>query len=192
MNSVLRVSISPHYRWAHEHMFTLVEDLSDEQVVWRPNPSAIPIAFHLWHLARWADNLQWSISKDFPRLILAANTAQQLWDVEKIATKWGLEPSHLGHDQTGMLMTDDDAAHLDLPAKDVILGYARQAFALADQTVEEMDKLILNFDQTDQELKEAVLTVNQWIMEHLIHDNRHLGMIECLKGFLTGRGTATR
>jgi len=192
MNSVLRVSISPHYRWAHEHMFTLVEDLSDEQVVWRPNPSAIPIAFHLWHLARWADNLQWAIPKDFPRLIPAANMAQQLWDVEKIATKWRLEPSHLGHDQTCMLMTDDGAGHLDLPAKDVILGYARQAFALADQTVEEMDKLILNFDQTDQELKEAVLTVNQWIMEHLIHDNRHLGMIECLKGFLTSRGTATR
>ena len=192
MNNVLRISISPHYRWAHEHMFTLVEDLSDEQVAWQPNPAAIPIAFHLWHLARWADNLQWSISKDFPRLIPAANAAQQLWDIEKIAIQWGLEPSHLGHDQTGMLMTDDDAAHLALPAKEVILEYARRTFAIAEQTVEKIDDLILNFDQTDQELQEAVLTVHQWVMEHLTHDNRHLGMIECLKGLLTGRGTATR
>ena len=33
---------------------------------------------------------------------------------------------------------------------------------------------------------------NNVVMPHLVHDNRHLGEIECLRGLLGLRGTATR
>ena len=50
---------------AHELIIKITSDLSDEQLTRRPadvSPSVAPaIAWHLWHIARWADFVQASL-----------------------------------------------------------------------------------------------------------------------------------
>jgi len=67
-------SLSTYYRWAHEHVLTLVEDLSAEQVDWRPATYSISIAFHLWHLARW--QITFSTPFSIVSLVLTRQTVQ--------------------------------------------------------------------------------------------------------------------
>ena len=54
----------------HELIVKVTSDLSDEQLTRRPGdvaPSVAPtIAWHLWHIARWADVLQASLPSMAP------------------------------------------------------------------------------------------------------------------------------
>lgn len=36
----------------HEHIFKVVNDLGDQQIIWSLNRTTPSIGFHVWHLAR--------------------------------------------------------------------------------------------------------------------------------------------
>jgi len=152
------------FRDAHSRVLALVEDLTDEQLSWRPGSHAPSIGFHVWHLARWADH------------DLSAITGRpQLWRSQGLAAAWGF-PAALGEDDTGTEIGDDASELLVLPGKAVLTGYARSAFGAVDQMLDGLKtEDLLQLSQLD-----------------LAHENRHLGMIEALRGFLDLRGTATR
>jgi hypothetical protein len=48
-----------------------------------------------------------------------------------------------------------------------------------------------NFERLDDDLPKKVESVRLNLLVFLTHDCRHLGMMECLKGQLTGFGSAT-
>jgi hypothetical protein len=179
--------IYPFYRSTHERVLELVDDLTVEQVARQPADSTLSIGFHLWHLARWADELQAAIAGYIPEL----NSREQIWEQEGLAERWGLEASQLGEKQTGQLLTEDEATQLPLPEKNTLREYAQRSFEAADRVVEVLDELFENVGSADDEAKKILLAMRRASMDFLTHDNRHLGMMECLKGILTGEGTAT-
>jgi hypothetical protein len=181
--------ISPFYQVPHQLALKLVEGLTDEQVAWKANADTPSIGFHLWHLARWTDDLQAIIADRLPQVGVSPN----LWESEGLAAQWGLDPAQLGEQQTGQML-EGDAANIPLPGKDAILDYARRALAAADAVAEQVDVLFMQLQDgqdMDETTRKRIINARRAIIDFMGHDNRHLGMMEGLKGVLTGKGTAT-
>lgn len=164
------------YRKTHRLAVKLVEDLSNEQLSYQPNPTTPPIAFHMWHLARYADS--------FPDQ--AGFDGGMLWQAESLAERWGLSPESLGIYESGTGMQAGVAGQLQWPRKAELLDYARRAFAAADEMVGLLDEVAL-----ERAAKWGGRTIGVALMSNLEHDNRHLGMIEGLRGMLGLQGSAT-
>lgn len=181
MTETIMTEISRKYRVVHENLLDLVDSLTDEQIGWMPNETTPCAGFHVWHLARWADYLQEIIN----------GQGSQLWEKEKTADHWNMETASLGYAQTGMGMEDKTTMTLRIPRKDLLLDYARRAFALAEQAVETINDIefykiyetLHGENWHDGHIGPIILT---W-MEH---DNRHFGMIECLIGVQGMHGSA--
>lgn len=91
-------------------------------------------------------------------------------------------------------MSDDITPQLSFPAKEELLAYAQKAFALAKEAINVIDDEQFQARERPQPLTEGIWkegTVGSAILAHIIHDNRHLGMMECLNGLVAGSGTAT-
>lgn len=182
------------YRLGHKRILKLADNLSDDQLTWRANPNAHSLAFHLWHAARWADFMQAAIPGMTPELGRRLGQGEQVWVAQGLAVCWGFTDLSLGYSETGMEMPDDVAARLAMPSKDTLMDYVRKVFAAVDRAVDAIDEQQFDEDERPQPLTEGIWgesTVGGAIISHVIHDNRHLGMMECLLGLQTGRGTAT-
>lgn len=194
MSTTLAGTIIDAYCQTHTRLLTLVEKMSDTQIQWQATAESHSIAFHLWHVARWADYMQAAIPGMTPVLQQQFGTRAQLWEREALAHRWGFTQEQLGYAQTGMTMPDDIARTLRFPAKAALLAYARDAFAAVELVVKTMDEGQLVAPEQPQPLTADIWaegTVGNALAAHVIHDNRHLGAIECLYGLQTGSGTAT-
>ena len=173
----------------HRRLLEIVDDLSDAQMAWRHGSQAPSIGFHLWHMARWADRLQATL----PAMLIAParkpDTAYEIWETDRLAQRWGLQSNALGYGQTGMELSDEMAADLTLPQKPRLVEYTRAAFAAADRTVELLEDHQL--EQRGVDIYGQKNSIGYVLLVHLSHASRHLGMIECLRGMLGLRGTAT-
>ena len=127
LQSPLATAIAVCYRETHARALRLADDLSDEQLAWRPPGSTSSIGFNLWHLARWADHLQATIPGMTAELSRRLGARRQLWEVEGLAAQWNFDVTTLGLAETGMLMDPDAAARLPLPPKERLLDYLAQA-----------------------------------------------------------------
>ena len=199
MTQSTAAAVARVYRETHERVLALAGRLDDDELVWRPGPTSPSVAFTLWHLARWADHLQATLPKMTRELGEKLGARPQLWLADNLAARWGLEAAALGYEDTGMLLEDDLAAQLPLPARDTLLDYVRRAFAAADAAVALVDDTQFaayeqpnTTDETGAALQASSATVGGAIVSHLTHDNRHLGMVECLIGLRGRPGTATR
>jgi len=176
-------SLAGYFRSTHDRVLTSVKVLSEEQLRWQLNPSTPSIAFHVWHLARWADYIQEIIN----------GFGSQLWEQEGLAARWGLGSVSLGFGETGLGLDDDASMKLPLPVNDTLLDYAERSFARANEALDSLDDSQFHQVRPDRYgtyWKEHVL--GSAMLNFLTHVNRHLGMIECLRGALGQRGTATR
>jgi hypothetical protein len=159
-------------RWTHNQVLVLTDALTEEQVLWRPGDLAPSIGFHVWHLARWADY-------DAHRF----DSSPEVWLAKGLAEAWGF-PAELGEASAGTGLDDDASARLPLPGKGPMLEYARAAFADLDQSLERM---MIEASRRGGAGNDAV----ELVVTYATHDNRHLGMIEALRGLLGLQGTAT-
>ena len=181
MSKSIMAEIARRYRDTQDALLELVDGLIDEQLTWTPNQTTPCVGFHIWHTARWADYLQ--------EIIHGQGT--QLWEKEGIAARWDMATASLGYAQTGMHMDDRTAITLKIPKKALLLDYASRAFALAQQAVAGIG------DAEFYRVYECLHGEN-WhdgqigpiISTWMTHDNRHLGMIECLIGIQGMHGTA--
>jgi hypothetical protein len=175
--------IAEYYHSRHELLLKLIVGLDDQQIRWKPNKTTPSIGFHVWHLARWADYVQEMIT----------GTGPQIWEKEKLAAQWGFGDTNLGFAETGLGMDEDVSASLPFPNRDVLLDYAQKAFKEADHAVDTIsdDQFHRRVqDRHGAEWKE--LAIGDAVLNWLVHDSRHLGMIECMLGVQGLRGTATR
>lgn len=169
-----------NYQRTHERAISVVNELSDDHLKWRPNLKAPSIGFHIWHMARWADDLFETIKEP----------GNQIWQREGLAEIWGLIPSNLGQAETGAGMGDDMSANLGLPPRDEILDYVRRAFSAANEAVSSISESSFyrpgysRGHGEEQPIGDIVVTA-------ITHNNRHLGMMEALRGLLDMPGTAT-
>ncbi len=181
MSQTIASLLAQQYRTTHQRILKLVSGLTDRQLAWHPSPTSPPLGFHLWHVARYADYLQNVIS----------GGKGHIWERDGLARRWGWSGA-LGFAGTGTEMADDIATNLPLPAKEVVLDYVGRAFAAAEEAVESLDDVKLMQGHKDPHRPDAQETL--WavrVMNSLTHENRHLGMMECLLGVMGTRGTAT-
>ena len=181
MTKSIMNEISRRYRQTHEYLLALLEGLTDEQMDWTPNDTTPSIGFHVWHLARWADYLQEMIN----------GRGSQVWEKEGLGAKWALETNTLGFAETGSYMDDKAATTLRMPGKAMLLDYARRAFAASQEAVnsindEQFYRIYEDFYGENWNDGQIGPTISGWIS----HDNRHLGMIECLVGVQGMHGSA--
>ena len=122
------------------------------------------------------------------QMMIGSATSPTIGEMEQLVERWSLAAFDLGGDATGMGMADEVSAALRLPAKDPLLDYARRAFEAANRAVEAADEEQLREDCED--LYGRQTSVGGAVLSHLAHVNRHLGMIEALRGVRGLRGTA--
>lgn len=194
MKPSINSTIVNMYCQTHDRILMLAEKMSDHQLHWRPTGESHSIAFHLWHVARWADYVQAIFPGMTPDLLRQFGARDQLWVRTDLARQWQFSVAQLGYAQTGMTMPDEIARSLPFPAKDALLAYVRATFAAVEEAARAINEDQLAAAEQPQPLTEGIWaegTVCSAIAQHLIHDNRHLGAIECLYGLQTGSGTAT-
>lgn len=173
----------------HKVVLDLADDLSDEQLSWKPEGYSTSIGFHLWHLARESDYLKAAILQRVPQLVPEFGDGKEIWETERLAQKWGF-PEEL-HKTVGTGLSDEAAATLPIPVKDELLGYLRSSYRAIEEFVEMLDTSYPTFENTDEELQKQIAMIRLNLLVFLTHDCRHLGMMECLKGLQTGFGSAT-
>ena len=163
---------------AHKRLFDVIAELDHEQFRWPPGVTLPSIAFHLWHLGRWAD---------FDRE--AAGGGAQIWRAEDLASKWGLNSPNLGVAETGMGMGDAITPALARIASDQIQDYAYRSLKAFDDHVASFSAADLRRTTTGATGGQG--DIGNLLLGHFAHDNRHLGMIEALRGMQGMSGTAT-
>ncbi len=174
----------------NSQLLALTTDLPEASFARRHGPRAPSIRFHLFHASRWADKVQSWLPSASGHLHELFGRRPQIWEAQEIAAKWGLSGMDLGESGTGMGVPDDDAAALPLPVRDVVTSYAASAFAELEQALAQLKPEHIEIECRDFSGREN--TVGGALVHHLIHSNRHLGMIEALRGVLGVRGTATQ
>ena len=127
------------YSAGHRVILSFLERLTDAELAWRVPGGNQPIAWHAWHLARWADHLQACVPGMSPERGRRLGLCPQLWDVEGLAGKWGFDSAQLGYGETVMYMADDLAVSMGCPPKAVLFDYVGRAFAQADRITGAID-----------------------------------------------------
>jgi DinB family protein len=172
---------------ANEQILASSRDLTDDQLRSSRGLTVPSIAFHLWHVGRWTDRVQSLIAKSVEPAKEIADDGE-VWITEGLAGKWNLPREHLGEADSGMGMDDKVAADLELPLADV-RDYTERMMVLLQKRLEGMRLSDLGNRTVDLYGRES--SIGTALLSHLTHVDRHLGMIEALRGVAGLRGTAT-
>jgi hypothetical protein len=113
----------------------------------------------------------------------------EIWETEHLATQWGFDVSALGWRDTGMEMGLEEAHALRMPSKAVLLDYAQRSFAAVTRLITQLDDDILAV-RFASELESGTPVIESAVVTWLSHNERHLGMMECLRGLLGFVGPA--
>jgi hypothetical protein len=188
MNSSIPYDTLRAYKVNHKLILGLAEGLSDDQLLWKPAGYNNSIGFNLWHIARWSDNLIAETLKEYPSLDINAGEATEIWEQESLAEKWGLPPV-LYPGGTGL--SDEAADGLSFPSKEEMVTYLRKTFLRTEDFIEKLDvRYPASLPIEDEALHKTLTEVRWHLYYYLMHHCRHLGMMEAIKGLLTGRGSA--
>ncbi len=178
-----------NFKNIHKVVLNFAEELTDEQLNWKPEGYSTSIGFHLWHLARESDYLKSALLQYYPGLELGIEDEHEIWATENLAQKWGFPAE--AHETVGTGLSDEVAAALPIPQKDELLNYLRSSYETLEQFIELLDSKYVTFADLDEELTKKIQSARLNLLVFLTHDCRHLGMMECLKGLQTGFGSAT-
>jgi uncharacterized damage-inducible protein DinB len=180
----LRETLLRFYKLTHQRLLTAAEELSAEQFTWSAGPSLHSVAWQLWHAARWDDVL----ASYFHRA-LAQDPRTQVWERESLADRWSLASGSMGRRDTGTEMSNEAAEEIRFPEQKEVLGYARLAFAYAEEGIELIpDDLLLAVAKGDPDGDTQLDNV----LIYLEHLSRHLGMLESIRGLQGLVGSSTR
>ena len=193
MTDIVGSAIALRIQGTHQLMLTLTGDLTGGQMAQQPSPDAPPIAWHLWHSARWADRFQASFRGKEAGPGQPPDPPGQIWTGQGLAGRWGLDPQSLGVLETGMGMEVAVAVSVAQIGKAALLDYARRTFAEVDQAIAEID--VLQLQEPRKSIREYRIdgdrvaeapggetTVVADLVFYLTHLGRHIGMIEALRG----------
>lgn len=154
---------------------------------WRGG-TAPSIAFHLWHVARWADLFQSRVST-FSSGLARLGPREQVWTSRHLVDAWKMSGA-LGINESGWGLDDDASATLALPSRTDVVAYAEASFAAVEEVFISLrdDELL---ERTGNFYDDEPWTVLDHFGWYTGHSSRHLGMIEALKGVFGIRGTVT-
>jgi hypothetical protein len=184
--------LARQYQRCHHATLAMVDELSDDQVRWRPPQGPQSIGWNLWHIARWDDYLAEVLLEHTPSL-RHLGPARQVWSEQNIAARWGLDSIDLGLEDGGTSLTDLQAAAMTFPSKEAVIEYAEGAFAHLDAILPELDDALIP-QVLPTVTTEAFPTHDPYgvtVVEMFRHACEHLGTMQALKGMLGLRGSVT-
>ena len=176
---------------------SVTQSLTESQLSFQPQNTRVPsIAWHLWHIARWADRLQAGLSDRSGEMDRSGAMANERWVRENLAAEWHLDPFTLAVFEAGSEMKAEFTHLVAQIGKKRLLGYASSAFADFNKRIEKIsdEELTLKLRTAANVDYEAgipgtlmvMAPTNTQILDELLfhegHAARHLGMIEALRG----------
>jgi hypothetical protein len=188
MTSQAMYDVLAMFKEIHKLVLDLSGDLDEDQLRWRPRGYSTSIGFHLWHLARESDYLRAVILERTPQLGRDFGEAKEIWACDSLALRWGF-PRELNA-TVGTGLSDEAASTLPIPERSQLVDYLQRSYAALEEFVELLDERYPTFDGLDGEMRRKLENIRSDLLAFLTHDCRHLGMVECLKGLLTGFGSA--
>ena len=205
-SGILADAITNQIIWVHEMLIRATRNLTESQFSFQPQNKFTPsIAWHLWHIARWADRLQAGLSDRTGIVDRSGAMATERWARQNLIVEWDLDPSTLGVFEMGAEMNAKSVPLLSQQGKKRIMDYALLTFT-------DFDAIIKDF--SDEELSLSMITATNVdfrpgvpgsltvpspaevcviddLLFHEGHASRHLGMIEALRGLVMEHGTVT-
>src|SRR5579864_468290 len=169
-------TIQRFYRLSHDRLLNASGDTSPEQFATSVGPSLHSVAWQLWHAARWDDFFAAHLQNDF-----GGEPSGQVWDRQDLAHRWGLVAGTMGQRDAGTGMDDAAADQMRFPEQSDVIGYAGEAFAFARSAIAAIPAGRLTAVAKDDADGDTYLDNILIYYEHL---NRHLGMIEAIRGLL--------
>lgn len=173
----------------HKTVLEFAEELTEDQLRWRPRGYSTSIGFHLWHLARETDYLRAIILERTPQLGPDFGDPTEIWAKENLAQKWKF-PTELNA-TVGTGLSDEVASTLPIPPKKELVDYLRASYEALEEFIKLLDEKYATFDGIEEDYKNKLQNIRLNLLVFLSHDCRHLGVMECLKGLQTGFGSAT-
>ncbi len=174
---------------ANALLLQIVTGLYDQQASRWTAPTAPSAKWHLWHVARWSDIVQSTLFPIANNESDLSNKGAELWIALGIADEWGLQNPMPGKLGGGTGSGNEESSNMRLPDMIRVIGYARSAFELCEMRFSQIDDGVFDSDFYDWE--GVRLQVGDAMFGHVSHINRHLGMIEAIKGVLGMDGSAT-
>ena len=149
-----------------------VEDLTLDEVHFRPCDDCNSVGFDAWHIARTADNL----------VHFAFEREQPIWLQQGLDERWGLPKVDQG---TGM--TPEDAYALRFPDGAALAGYAADVEAAIVPRIEAMsdDYLAVTTTIRPQGELHRYQIIGQVIINHC---NNHIGQLNLARTMLGREG----
>jgi hypothetical protein len=180
--------LTKNYAIAHRRVIESAERTADSQFAKSMGTRVHSVAWQVWHIARWDDRYAEVLVEKTPELASRFGPPEQIWAAESLAKRWGLPIGHMGRRDTGTEMDDESADALRLPDKGLVIDYARRVFARLQSVLDALpDSRIFTPIPGDPDND----TYAHNTMIYLDHVQRHLGMIEALRGLQGTAGTAT-
>lgn len=84
------------YSRTHADILSAAAQLADEELHRTFGQLAPSVAFHAWHVARWADRVYETPCLTFAQTPEEREAVVQTWDEYQLAEKWGLTGTDLG------------------------------------------------------------------------------------------------
>ena len=147
----------------HVRLMTTCKDLTEEQLCWRPVPTANNIGFILWHMSRHQDT----------QITKVTRGKDDVWITDSWYQRFSQSPNSPDPgDRMGL-------RSLSIPTIDVLLGYCE---SVHDRNIEYISHL--NADELDQpvSLGSPVYTVGNCLRHLITHQNNHHGQIDYIRG----------
>jgi hypothetical protein len=180
--------LAKNYAIAHGRVIESAERTVDGQFAKSMGTRVHSVAWQVWHIARWDDRYAEILVEKTPELAGRFGAPAQVWAAESLATQWGLPIGRMGRRDTGTEMDDQSADALRLPDKALVIDYARRVFARLQSVLNALPESRI-FTPIPGDPDNDTYAHNT--MLYLDHVQRHLGMIEALRGLQGTAGTAT-
>ena len=174
---------------ANALLLEIVTGMYDVQASRWAAPTAPSPKWHLWHVARWSDIVQSTLVPVANGESDLSNKGPEVWYALGIEDEWNLTNSDLGKLSSGTGLGNEESENLGLPDMIRVVGYARSVFELCEMRFSQIDDGLFEADFFDWD--GVRLQVGDAMFGHISHINRHLGMIEAIKGVLGEDGSVT-
>jgi hypothetical protein len=180
--------LAKNYAIAHGRVVESAERMDDGSFAKSMGTRVHSVAWQVWHIARWDDRFTEIMLEKTPQLAGQFGRPAQIWTAESLATRWGLPVGKMGRRDTGTDLDDASADALQLPEKAVLVDYARRVFDRLQLVLKAMPDAgvfaVMPDDPDGDSYADNIII-------YLDHIQRHLGMIEALRGLQGTTGTAT-
>lgn len=156
----------------HDEVPTIVSGLSVDELLWRPDAEANPMAWLVWHLARVQDDHLAGVAE-----------VEQVWTRDGWADRFALpyDTADLGYGQSA-----EEVAAFRLEDPSLLTGYHEAVHELTLSVLDDLDEASLG--RVVDPHWDPPVTVAVRLVSVVNDTTQHLGQVAYVRGLLARRG----